>query len=100
MLRFLAALAFATVALAGCNGPCMQLAGKICDCQSTSTLRDQCNQQASDMKAQVNITGDDDNRCQALLNVCDCHALDTEQGKINCGMARDPNWPVPAPDAG
>jgi hypothetical protein len=99
MLRFLVALA-AAVACSACTGPCLQLAGKICDCQSTSTLRDQCNQQANDTKSQVNITGDDDARCQQLLTRCDCHALDTEQGKVECGLARDPGWTVPGLDAG
>jgi hypothetical protein len=99
MLRLLIALA-AAVAFCACTSPCLQLAGKICDCQSTSTLRDTCNQQANDTKSQVSVTGDDDVRCQKLLTSCDCHALDTEQGKIECGLARDPAWTTAGPDAG
>jgi hypothetical protein len=88
------ALFFAAVilSLVGCNGPCLKLAEKLCDCQATSTLRDTCNQQASDSQSTVTVTSADNDRCAALLDKCDCHAIDTVQGKIDCGLARGSDW--------
>jgi hypothetical protein len=91
MKRLLLAVALC-LSFSGCKGPCLQLAQKICDCQATSTLRDQCNQQASNQESQVTVTSADNDRCNALLDKCDCHAIDTAQGKVNCGMARDLNY--------
>ncbi|MBI5545431.1 MAG: hypothetical protein HY901_16215 [Deltaproteobacteria bacterium] len=90
-----ALLAFAAVAclsLAGCKGPCLQLAEKICECEATSTLRDQCKQRASDESSRVTVTVTDEEHCTTLLDGCDCHALDTADGKLACGLARDSSW--------
>lgn len=91
MKRLLTAAAILSVlALAGCKSPCVELAEKICECESTSTLRDQCNRRASDEASRVDVTAADEEICTSLVDVCDCHALDTQQGKLNCGLARDP----------
>jgi len=74
----------------GCKNPCLELAQKICDCQSTTSLRDACNQQASDRNSLETVTPEDEETCTALMDKCDCHALDTAEGKLNCGIARDP----------
>ncbi len=80
--------ALATLALGGCTSNCLKLAQKICDCQPTSTLRDSCNSDASAQKAQLTLTSGDEDRCAKLLDRCDCHALDTPEGKVSCGQAR------------
>lgn len=103
MLRLSAAAAIAAaLALAGCKSECLQLAQQICGCQATSTARDTCNQQVSNTESQVSETGTDNAHCAELLssNQCDCHNLDTAQGQINCGLARDPSWSATVPDAG
>lgn len=87
MKRALLAVTIA-VSLAGCTGNCLKLAQKICECQATSTLRDQCKQQASNLESQVSVSSSQEQTCGALIDKCDCHALDTELGKQNCGLAR------------
>ena len=95
-----AAAALSLLALSGCKNPCLELAQQICDCKSTSTLRDTCNQQASEQNGRVTVTADDEAVCKGLKDKCDCHTLDTLEGKLNCGMARPSDYPVPVPDGG
>ncbi len=76
------------LALWGCSSPCVQLADQICACQNTQTDRNNCNSQESARSDQVNPTSQQEAACSALLNKCDCHTLDTPEGKRNCGLAR------------
>ena len=94
MIRLFALLS--ALALAGCASDCLKLAQKVCDCQPTANLRDACNSDANTQKAQVSISSKQEALCAQLYNVCDCHVLDTPQGRINCGQARDPSK---SPDA-
>ena len=84
------ALALALLGLVGtgCQSPCLQLASKICDCQNTQQDRDNCNSQASARNDTIKPTQADENTCSALVDKCDCHALNTPEGKRNCGLAR------------
>jgi len=93
MKRLLLAAAAATaslLALGGCKNPCLELAQQICDCQTTSSARDLCNQQVSDQNGRVSTTSEDEDLCSALKDQCDCHTLDTAEGKLRCGLARPP----------
>jgi len=90
-MRHLFLAALAALALDGCTNDCLKLAQKVCDCQPTATLRDTCNSDASNQKAQITLTSADERLCAGLLDSCDCHTLDTPQGKVNCGQARDPS---------
>lgn len=83
-------LAMATAALsgAGCASNCVKLAQKICDCQTTQVDRDNCNANVSARADQVNPTSADEDTCGKLIDTCDCHDLNTPQGKQNCGLAR------------
>jgi len=89
MKRSLFAVGLLLAALAsGCNSPCVQLAQKICDCQSTQNDRDTCNSNVSARADQVSFTDQDNNNCSALIDKCACYELDTPQGKANCGLSR------------
>ena len=81
-------LSAALACASACTDPCLELAQKICDCQPTSALRDSCRQSASTEKGRINITSQDDQACSALVDGCDCHLLDTPEGKVKCGQAR------------
>ncbi len=81
-------LVLALTAFVGCNSPCVQLADQICNCQSTQNDRNSCNSQESTRSDQVNPTSAQEAACSALLDMCDCNALDTPQGKKRCGLAR------------
>ena len=72
----------------GCTSPCVQLAEKICGCQPTQRDRSACNSQQSSRSDQVNPTAAEEQACAELIDKCDCHLLDTPQGKIDCGLAR------------
>ena len=81
-------LAVALVSLPGCKNPCIALAEKICDCQKTANERSLCVSRANDEASQRTLTPEDKATCSALVDKCDCHALDTPQGKQACGLAR------------
>ena len=74
--------------LGACSSPCVQLASKICDCQTTQVDRDNCNSQVSARADQVQPTDADEQACSKLVDVCECHELNTPQGKIDCGLAK------------
>src|SRR5262244_3172528 len=76
------------ILLAGCKGNCRKLSEKLCDCSANNTAKDQCLQRAAQEDGRVGPTPADDALCGQLLQVCDCHIIDTVQGKVNCGLAR------------
>ncbi|HEY3449069.1 MAG TPA: hypothetical protein VGK67_22090 [Myxococcales bacterium] len=88
----LASAALCLLFASGCKNKCLELAQRICECESTSTLRENCNQRASEQGNRVTVTPTDEANCAALMGKCDCHALDTPEGKLNCGMARPADW--------
>ncbi len=77
--------------LSGCTDPCLALAQKVCECLPTQAQIDSCKTSAANEKNSISISSQEQQTCSALLGKCDCHLLDTPQGKINCGQARDPN---------
>jgi hypothetical protein len=84
------AVSFVVLALApGCKTYCRQLSEKQCDCTSSSTERTSCLQVAASKEGNpaVTPTQADEDRCQALLNSCDCRLVDTPAGKERCGLA-------------
>ncbi|MFN7131666.1 MAG: hypothetical protein ACK4N5_06260 [Myxococcales bacterium] len=74
----------------GCKSPCVQLAEKVCECLPRGTERDQCNRQAADQARLVQLTPEQEEQCEALLDRCDCTQLNTIEGKQACGWAREP----------
>jgi hypothetical protein len=75
---------------AGCKGNCRKLAERLCDCAANSTLKDVCLQRAANEDSRIGATSADEARCSTLLQTCDCHITNTVQGKVNCGLARQP----------
>lgn len=92
-MRLLAcAVLFASALLiSGCKTPCRQLSEKLCDCTSSTSERTSCLQVAANKESAVGtsvlVTAEDQDRCEALINECDCRLLDTPAGKMRCGYA-------------
>jgi hypothetical protein len=82
-------LAFALTALsaAACATPCEELASKICACEGSLAAIDACEQRATQTEDLLDVTEEDQNRCDGFVDSCDCHALDTAEGKRRCGLA-------------
>lgn len=79
-----------TLALAGCKGNCRKLSERLCDCSANTFLRDDCNRRAANEESRIGPKPADEARCAALLKTCDCHTMDTPEGKRACGLARVP----------
>ena len=80
----------AVLALSGCKGNCRKLAERLCDCEANSYLKDDCNRRASSEESRLGTKPADEQRCASLLTTCDCHTIDTAEGKRACGLARYP----------
>lgn len=76
-----------SLTLAGCKTHCRQLAEKMCACTVTTDAKNACLQSASTKEASFPPTDEDEARCEALAEGCDCRLIDTPQGKERCGLA-------------
>ena len=97
MVRYLAMIVSMVAVLlfgAGCKGDCRKLAEKLCDCAANTTEKNQCLTNAATEQGRVGTTPADETLCAQLYDGCDCHTVNTAQGKQACGLARLP------PDAG
>jgi hypothetical protein len=91
MLSFRALLGLCAAALlvvAGCKSPCRQLSEKLCECQANSLDKEACVKRAQQEESRVKPTDVQQQACEALLEGCDCHLIDTAEGKRACGLAR------------
>ena len=59
-----------------------------CECERTTTARDNCNRIASDEANRISVTPEEEAACEQLVDQCDCNALSTPEGKRACGLAR------------
>ena len=100
--RFIAlAAGVAALALAsGCTTYCEELADKICLCVFEGPTRDACkNRVASQLKSGTYRPGSSDEAyCKDHLGQCTnpdnfCYWLNTEAGKVACGLAYPPPGP-------
>lgn len=75
----------------GCVHPCLALAEELCECEETETEREACKTRARQAFESVRKPELDEARaeCSARLDRCDCAYVDTEEGKQDCGLARD-----------
>jgi hypothetical protein len=87
-LAFACLLALCAAASA-CKGSCRQLAEQLCNCASTQADRDACNQNVANEDGRIGPTSQDNATCAQLIPNCDCHLVNTPQGKVACGLARD-----------
>lgn len=81
-------LAASTLALGACKSPCRALSEKLCECSENSIQRDACVRQAANEESRVSPTAEDQDRCEALIDQCDCNDIETLEGKQACGLAR------------
>lgn len=88
MLRAIVALGLLGFALSGCNGPCRQLADKICDCLDSPREQTSCRRRLDQNESQLpDPLPDEDAVCESLLETCTCSAYAlglTER----CGLSR------------
>ncbi len=84
LLRLLPLLALAA---ASCATPCEELASKICACEGSLAAIDACEQRASQSEDLLDVTEAEQSRCDGFVDSCDCHALETAEGKRRCGLA-------------
>ncbi|WP_224243277.1 hypothetical protein [Hyalangium gracile] len=87
-LAAIAVLSLSLVGLTGCKGACRQLSEQLCDCNTNSVERELCVRRASNDEARVEPTAEDEATCEAKLETCDCAAIETDEGKTACGLAR------------
>src|SRR5262245_20145782 len=79
-----AVLAFAAI---GCNGPCEELANKICDCELSTTLKNQCLEQVRSAMQNRQVTNEESQVCEQKLDTCDCDRLASEDFAA-CGLQK------------
>lgn len=84
----IALVSSALLALAGCKGPCRELSEKLCDCAVNSYEKDACLQRTANEQSRFEPTVEEEDVCEQRLEQCDCHTIDTEEGKRACGLAR------------
>jgi len=102
--RFVAlAAGLAALALAsGCTTHCEELADKICGCVFEGPTRDACKNRVKSQLKNGTYRPDstDEAYCESLLGQCThdnfCYWLNTEDGKVACGLA----YPSPGLDGG
>lgn len=91
----LAAVAVASLA-AGCSKPCEELGDLVCKCNPGGMSKATCEQQVENVIDNVDPTERQDETCSDLLDRCDggnpagvtfCEWLETEEGKVACGLA-------------
>ena len=73
-----------------CKGSCRQLSEKLCLCASNTFDENICIQNAATEQGRVGTTPEDDAVCATLIDGCDCHTINTPEGKVACGIARPP----------
>ncbi len=84
----LLALALLALVLPACKGKCRVLSEKLCECEVNSVEKDGCMRRASSEEARLAPSPEDEAICAQLEPGCDCHAIDTPEGKRACGLAR------------
>jgi hypothetical protein len=79
--------------VAGCGDACQNLASQICQCLPDDGSRAACVRRAREAAATYAVRPQDEQFCQQKLDAkaCDCHVLDTPEGKAGCGIA----WTTP-----
>jgi hypothetical protein len=91
MTRLILGTALAAgLALAGCNNSCQTLANNICECSATQAAQQNCEAEASIANGTATLSNDDLDRCNNLVNSCDCRMLASGSfaAKVACGLAR------------
>ncbi len=89
--------------LSSCKSQCRQLSERMCECALNSNEKQTCLGRAASNEGSNPPSYDQEELCRAAIYgtgsraPCDCRLIDTPEGKIRCGLARDPDA---VPDAG
>lgn len=75
---------------AACKGDCRKLAEKLCQCSANTAEKNSCIQVAATEQGRIGTTASDEALCASLYAGCDCHTVNTPEGKVACGLARPP----------
>ena len=79
-----------SLGLAGCKSQCRQLSEKLCECALNTNDRSNCVSRAANSEGANPGTPTQEEYCRSKLQLCDCRLIETADGKVNCGLARDP----------
>ena len=101
--------------LAGCGNPCQDLGNRICSCSGGGTSADTCRQQITNLLKDAGLDSTDKAFCSQKLDSCHvpagtdtgnpatevrfCEWINTEAGKVACGLANPPVAASFQPDA-
>lgn len=93
-MRRLSSIAALALLLAGCSSPCKELGDRVCECIPVGTSVDSCKREVDNMVKSVDPTKDQEQTCSDLLDSCSgapgvefCDWIQTETGKVACGLA-------------
>lgn len=81
------ALSSLLLVTSGCKSQCRLLSEKACDCTVTTTERNACLARFATVETSYPPTAEQEDRCEALMDLCDCRLVDTPAGKERCGLA-------------
>jgi hypothetical protein len=94
-MRLILVLVLATLSLAlgGCKSSCRQLSERLCECALNTNEKTACVSRAGNAEGVNPPSAADEAYCKALLapGQCDCRLISTPEGKIRCGLARNPS---------
>lgn len=84
-------LASLLTALVGCGDPCLDLAKKICACETSTIRRQQCEVRVKGEAEDSTPTAEEQERCSNKLDSCNC--VELAKGNLEvCGLApEDPS---------
>ena len=91
ILTFIVLLLALAVLATACGSPCEDLAHKVCRCQPTEAKKDRCNINIDAAVRNYDLSDEQEDRCQKILDsgTCTCEAI--EAGDLNaCGLSFDP----------
>ena len=82
----------ATIWFTGCYDPCVQLAERICACETTEAARRSCRDDRIQSQQDLLETTEEEQRvCAEALETCTCDALDRNDTDL-CGFTRDEDF--------
>ena len=80
-----------SLGLSGCKSACRQLSERLCECAINSTEKSNCVTRAGNSEGAFPPSADNETFCKSHLSTCDCRLIATPNGKIACGLAKDPD---------
>jgi hypothetical protein len=81
-------LLVACFGLAGCKSQCRQLSERLCECALNTNERSNCISRAANAEGGNPPSPAQEDYCRAQLPQCNCHLIETAEGKQRCGLAR------------